>query len=39
MEASHPEINAQIEEAKDITDETEASLTSAIEEFKASVPY
>jgi len=39
MEASHPEINAQIEEDKDITDETEASLTSAIEEFKASVPY
>ncbi len=39
MEASHPEIIAQIEEDKDISDETEASLTSAIEEFKASVPY
>ena len=39
MEASHPEILAQIQEDKDISDETEASLTSAIEEFKASVPY
>ena len=39
MEASHPEIIAQIEADKDISDETEASLTSAIEEFKASVPY
>ena len=39
MEASHPEIIAQIESDKDISDETEASLTSAIEEFKASVPY
>ena len=39
LEASHPEINSQIEEDKDITDETEARLTSAIEEFKASVPY
>ena len=39
MEASHPEILAQIQEDKDISDETEASLTAAIEEFKASVPY
>ena len=39
MEASHPEILAQIQEDRDISDETEASLTSAIEEFKASVPY
>ena len=39
MEASHPEILAQIQEDKDISDETEASLTSAIKEFKASVPY
>ena len=39
MEASHPEILAQIQDDKDISDETEASLTAAIEEFKASVPY
>ena len=39
MEASRPEILAQIQEDKDISDDTEASLTSAIEEFKASVPY
>ena len=39
MEASHPEILAQIQEERDISDETEAGLTSAIEEFKASVPY
>ena len=39
MEASHPEILAQIQEERDISDETEASLAAAIEEFKASVPY
>ena len=39
MEASHPEILAQIQEERDISDETEASLAAAIGEFKASVPY
>ena len=39
MESNHPEILARIQEDKDISDDTEASLTTAIEEFKASVPY
>ena len=39
MEASHPEILAQIQEERDISDDTETSLAAAIEEFKASVPY
>ncbi len=39
MESNHPEILARIQEDKDISDDTEASLTAAIVEFKASVPY
>ena len=39
MESNHPEILTRIQEDKDISDDTEASLTAAIEEFKASVPY
>ena len=39
MESNHPEILTRIQEDKDISDDTEASLTTAIEEFKATVPY
>jgi len=39
MESNHPEILSKIDEDKSITDETEAALTEAIKEFKASVPY
>ena len=39
MNSNHPEVLQTIAEAKQITDETEASLKSAIEEFKTSVPY
>ena len=38
MESNHPEILSKIDEDKSITDETEAALTEAIKEFKASVP-
>ncbi len=36
LETSHPEIEGQILEAKDITPETEEILKKAIEEFKAT---
>jgi len=36
MEASHPEVEVQIAEAKDIPKETEDVLKKAIEEFKAT---
>ena len=39
MGSNHPEILSQIADTKDVTDETGASLNSAIEEFKAGVPY
>ena len=39
MESNHPEVLSKIDEDKNITDETESSLTDAIKEFKASVPY
>ena len=39
MESNHPETLSKIDEDKSITDETEAALTEAIKEFKASVPY
>jgi F-type H+-transporting ATPase subunit alpha len=39
MESNHPEILSKIDEDKSITDETEAALTEAINEFKARVPY
>ena len=39
MESNHPEILKQIEEDKNVSDETSASLTEALKEFKASVPY
>ena len=39
MESNHPEVLSKIDEDKNITDETKASLTEAIKEFKASVPY
>ena len=35
MDSNHPEILSKIDEDKDITEETEAVLTEAIEEFKA----
>ena len=39
MESNHPEVLSKIDEDKNITDYTESSLTTAIKEFKASVPY
>jgi len=39
MGSNHPDILSQIADTKDVTDETGASLNSAIEEFKAGVPY
>ena len=39
MTASHPETLRGIAEVKDLTDELDAALRKAIEEFKASVPY
>ena len=39
MESNHPEILARIQDDRDISDDTEADLAKAIEEFKASVPY
>ena len=39
MESNHPEILSTIDEEKNLSDETEAALTDAITEFKASVPY
>jgi F-type H+-transporting ATPase subunit alpha len=39
LTASHPEILKSIAEAKDVTDEIDAALGKAIEEFKATVPY
>jgi F-type H+-transporting ATPase subunit alpha len=39
MSASHPELLKTIAESKEIDEATEATLTKAIEEFKASVPY
>jgi len=39
MAASHPETLKGIADVKALTDELQASLTKAIEEFKATVPY
>jgi F-type H+-transporting ATPase subunit alpha len=39
MNSNHPEVLQSIAEAKELTDEIEASLKAAIEEFKKSVPY
>ena len=39
MESNHPEILKQIDEDKDVSDDTKAALTEAIKEFKTSVPY
>ena len=39
MGSNHPDILSHIADTKDVTDETGASLNSAIEEFKAGVPY
>ena len=39
MGASHPEVMQSISEVKDLTDEIDASLKKAGEEFKATVPF
>jgi F-type H+-transporting ATPase subunit alpha len=39
MAASHPETLKSIADVKDLTDELQASLSKAIEEFKSTVPY
>ena len=39
MASNHPEILSQIADVKDVTDEIQSSLNSAIEEFKAGVTY
>ncbi|MCH8206994.1 MAG: F0F1 ATP synthase subunit alpha [Chloroflexi bacterium] len=39
MNSNHPEVLQNIAEAKELTDEIGASLKTAIEEFKTSVPY
>ena len=39
MSANHPELLKSIAEVKDLTDEIEASLKAALQEFKTSVPY
>jgi F-type H+-transporting ATPase subunit alpha len=39
MNSNHPEVLAKIGEAGDLDQDIESSLNSAIDEFKASVPY
>ena len=39
MESSHRDLLAKIADEKQISDESEAALNAAIEEFKSSVPY
>jgi F-type H+-transporting ATPase subunit alpha len=39
MDSNHPEVLKGIADARDITDEIRGTLTSAIEDFKANVPY
>ena len=39
MTSNHPEILGAIAESKELTEETENNLKTAIEEFKKSVPY
>ena len=39
MASNHPEILESIADVRDLTDEIEASLKAATEEFKANVPY
>lgn len=39
MESNHPELLKKIADEKQVSDETEAALKSAVEEFKTSVPY
>ena len=39
MRSNHPDILKSIAEVKDLTDEIQATLGAAIEEFKANVPY
>ena len=39
MNSNHPDILKRIAELKNLDDEIESSLTAAIEEFKANVPY
>ena len=39
MESNHPEVLKQIDDDKDLSDETSVALTEAIKEAKASVPY
>ena len=39
MSSNHPDVLKSVADVKDLNDEIEASLKSAVEEFKASVPY
>jgi len=39
MESQHPEILKQIDNDKNVTEETGVALTKALKEFKAGVPY
>ena len=39
MASNHPEVLSQIEQQKEVTDAISESLTKAITEFKANVPY
>ena len=39
LDSSHPEIVDAIDSTGDLTDDTQAQLTKALEDFKASVPF
>ena len=39
MASSHSDLMAKIADIKDITDEIESGLNTALEDFKANVPY